>query len=48
MPDLDAGSYGAYVWTSFALTGAVFAAMIAATLAQARRWRRRAEPTDQP
>lgn len=43
MLDLDAGKYAAYVWPAFAVTAAVFAWMIASSLAQARRWRRRAE-----
>lgn len=43
MPDLDAGSYAAYVWPAFAITALVFAAMVAGSIAHARRWRRRAE-----
>jgi heme exporter protein D len=43
MPDFDAGKYGPYVWSAFALTALVFAVMIARTLAHARRWRKRAE-----
>ncbi|MFC3079324.1 heme exporter protein CcmD [Phenylobacterium terrae] len=43
MLDLDAGKYAAYVWPAFAVTAAVFAWMIASSLAKARRWRRRAE-----
>jgi heme exporter protein D len=41
--DLDAGHYAAYVWPAFGVTAAVFAGMIVATLAHARRWRKRAE-----
>lgn len=43
MLDLDAGKYAAFVWPAYAITAAVFAGMIWATLARARRWRRRAE-----
>lgn len=43
MPDLDAGKYAPYVWPAFAVTAAVFAWMVVSSLAQARRWRRRAE-----
>ena len=46
MPDLDAGKYAAFVWPAYAITVAVFAAMIVATLARARRWRRLAERDD--
>jgi heme exporter protein D len=41
--DFDAGKYAAYVWPAFAVTAAVFAGMIAASLSHARRWRKRAE-----
>ena len=41
--DLDAGKYAAYVWPAFAAVAAVFAWMVADTLARARRWRREAE-----
>jgi len=47
MLDLDAGKYAAFVWPAYALTAAVFAALIWATLARARRWRRRAEKDGQ-
>ena len=43
MPHLETGKYAFYVWTAYGLTGAVFVAMIAGSLAHARRWRRRAE-----
>ncbi|WP_309644643.1 heme exporter protein CcmD [Phenylobacterium sp.] len=46
MLDLDAGKYAAFVWPAYAITLAVFAAMIWATLARARRWRRQAEKGD--
>ena len=43
MLDLDAGKYAAFVWPAYAITAVVFAAMIAASLAFSRRWRRRVE-----
>ena len=43
MLDLDAGKYALFVWPAFGLTAVVFVAMIASSLAHARRWRRRAE-----
>lgn len=43
MLDFDAGKYAAYVWPAFAVTALVFAAMIADSLASARRWKREAE-----
>ncbi|MDP1615785.1 heme exporter protein CcmD [Phenylobacterium sp.] len=43
MLDFDASPYGAYVWPAFAITALVFAGMIAAALAHARRWRARTE-----
>lgn len=43
MLDLDAGKYAAFVWPAFAVTAAVFAWMVASSLAHARRWRRRFE-----
>lgn len=46
MLDLDTGKYAAFVWPAFAITAVVFAGMIAASLAHARRWRRRAEELD--
>lgn len=48
MLDLDAGPHAAYVWTAFGLTGAVFAAMIWAALAYARRWKARARSGEAP
>jgi len=47
MLDLDAGKYAAFVWPAYAITAAVFAGMIWATLAHARHWRRRAEKDGQ-
>ena len=47
MLDLDAGKYAAFVWPAYAITAAVFAGMIWATLARAHRWRRRAEKEGQ-
>jgi len=43
MLDFDAGKYAPYVWTAYGLTAAVFALMVADTLARARRWRRKAQ-----
>ncbi len=43
MLDLDAGKYAAFVWPAYAITAAVFAGMIWATLARSRHWRRRFE-----
>jgi len=46
--DLNAGAYAAYVWPAYAATVLTFCAMIAGSLAHARRWRRRAERRDAP
>jgi heme exporter protein D len=43
MPDFDAGKYAPYVWSAFAITGAVFAWMIASALSHARRWKKKAQ-----
>lgn len=43
MLDLDFGKYGPYIVPAYAITVGVFAVMIWAVLAHARRWRRRAE-----
>jgi heme exporter protein D len=43
MLDLDAGKYAAFVWPAYAITVAVFAAMVVASLGFSRRWRRRVE-----
>jgi len=37
------GKYAAYIWPAYAITGAVFALLIVACLAHARRWKARAE-----
>ncbi|MBI1197870.1 MAG: heme exporter protein CcmD [Phenylobacterium sp.] len=37
------GKYAAFIVPAFAITGVVFAGMIVAALAHARRWRRRYE-----
>ncbi|MBT9471038.1 MAG: heme exporter protein CcmD [Pseudomonadota bacterium] len=46
MLDLDAGAYAAFVWPAYGITALVFVGMIWLSLAQARRWRRRAEKDD--
>jgi len=38
-----AHDYSAYIWPAYGLTALVFAAMIGASLAHARRWRRLAQ-----
>lgn len=43
MQDLFTGKYAAFIGPAFAITALVFAGMIAASLAHARRWRRRYE-----
>jgi len=43
MPDLDLGKYAGFIWPAYAITAAVFAIMIAASLNHARRWRARVE-----
>ena len=43
MPDLDLGKYAAFIWPAYAITAAMFAVLIAASLNHARRWRARAE-----
>ena len=43
MLDFDAGKYAVFVWPAYALTALVFAALIADSIARARRWRRAAE-----
>ena len=43
MPDLDLGKYAAFIWPAYAITAAVFAVLIVASLHHARRWRARAE-----
>jgi len=43
MPDLDLGKYAVFIWPAYAITAAVFAVLIVASLHHARRWRARAE-----
>ena len=43
MLDLDMGRYAAFVWPAFGLSLLVIGALVADTLARARRWRREAE-----
>jgi heme exporter protein D len=43
MLNLETGKYAFYIWTAYGLTAVVFAAMIAGSIAHARRWKARAE-----
>lgn len=43
MLDLDAGKYAAYIWPAFAVSALFLGAMIADSLARARRWKREVE-----
>jgi heme exporter protein D len=43
MHDLFTGKYAVFIGPAFAITAVTFAAMIVASLAHARRWRRRYE-----
>jgi len=43
MLDFNAGKYAAFVWPAYALSIVVIGAMVADTLARARRWRREVE-----
>ena len=43
MLDFDAGKYAAYVWPSFAVSVLFVGAMIADSLARARRWKHEVE-----
>jgi heme exporter protein D len=43
MHDLFTGKYAAFIGPAFAITAVTFVAMIASSLAHARRWRRRYE-----
>jgi heme exporter protein D len=43
MLHLETGKYAFFVWTAYGLTAVVFIALIASSLAHARRWRARAE-----
>ena len=40
---LEAGKYAAFIWPAYAVSAMGFIWMIVDTLAQARRWRRKAE-----
>jgi heme exporter protein D len=40
MLDFNAGKYAPYVWPAYAITLAVFLAMVLGVLMNARRWRR--------
>ena len=42
MLDLDAGAYAAFVWPAYAITVLVIGGLIVASLAHARRWKKRA------
>ncbi len=41
--DLEYGRHAVYIWSAFAASAVVLAALAADTLARARRWRREAE-----
>jgi heme exporter protein D len=43
MLDFHAGKYAIFVWPAYGLTVLVFLALVADTLARARRWRRAVE-----
>ena len=43
MLDFNAGKYAAFVWPAYALSVVVIGALVADTLARARRWRRAVE-----
>ncbi|MFI4965934.1 MAG: heme exporter protein CcmD [Caulobacterales bacterium] len=43
MIHLETGKYAFFIWTAYGVTAAVFLAMIASSLAHARRWKARAE-----
>ena len=43
MADLFSGKYAAYIVPAYAITVVVFAVLIGASLAYARRWKARAE-----
>ena len=43
MFDFDYGSYAPYIWSAFAITGAVLGWMVVDSLTRARRWKREAE-----
>jgi heme exporter protein D len=46
MLHLDAGRYAAFLWPAFGISALVIGAMVATSLAHARRWRRRAQALD--
>jgi heme exporter protein D len=43
IPDFSAGKYAAYIWPAYAVTGLVFAVLVAGALNHARRWKKRAQ-----
>lgn len=43
MPDLDMSPYAAFVWSSWALSALVLAAVALRALAASRRWKRELE-----
>jgi heme exporter protein D len=43
MLDFHAGKYAAFVWPAYGLTVLIIGALVADTLARARRWRRAVE-----
>ena len=43
MLDFDAGKYAAFVWPAFGVSALFLGAMIADSLARARRWKRQVE-----
>jgi len=45
MAALFSGKYAAYIVPAYAITVAVFAVLVAGSLAHARRWKARAEGT---
>jgi len=48
MLHLETGKYAFFVWSAYGITAAMFVAMIAGSLAHARRWRRRAQALARP
>jgi heme exporter protein CcmD len=48
MFDFDAGKYGPYVWSAYAITALVIMVLMQDSLLRARRWRRAAEAADEP
>lgn len=40
MPDLDMGRYAAFVWPAWGISALILGALIARTVAAARRWKR--------